>query len=102
MIVFPLDGALSSLPEDHSAVGNRRTGAVVNIAASWENPAEDDAQIAWARAAWEDLRSFSTGGTYINFLTEDETDTRTRAAYGPNYERLVEVKTKWDPERGRR
>ena len=43
------------------------------------------------------MRSFSTGGTYVNFLTEEEGDERIRAAYGNNYERLVEVKSKWDP-----
>jgi FAD/FMN-containing dehydrogenase len=44
------------------------------------------------------MRSFSTGGTYINFLTEEEGDDRTRAAYGNNYERLVDIKTQWDPQ----
>ena len=44
------------------------------------------------------MRQFSTGGTYINFLTEDEGDERIRAAYGNNYERLVDVKKKWDPK----
>jgi len=42
------------------------------------------------------MRSFSTGGTYVNFMTED--DNRIQAAYGANLERLLEVKTKWDPE----
>ena len=43
------------------------------------------------------MRRFSTGGTYINFLTEDEGDDRTRAAYRTNYERLAQVKAAWDP-----
>jgi FAD/FMN-containing dehydrogenase len=43
------------------------------------------------------MRRFSTGGTYVNFLTEEEGDERVRAAYGKNYDRLVEVKTRWDP-----
>jgi hypothetical protein len=43
------------------------------------------------------MRCFSTGGTYINFLTAEEGDERIHAAYGRNYERLVEVKTQWDP-----
>lgn len=43
------------------------------------------------------MRCFSTGGTYINFLTEEEGYERIHAAYGKNYERLVEVKTRWDP-----
>lgn len=43
------------------------------------------------------MRRFSTGGTYINFLTDEEREERIRAAYGENYDRLVEVKTKWNP-----
>ena len=98
MLLFPLQGALSILPENHSAVGNRKTAAVINATASWENPADDDVNIAWARDAWNDMRRFSTGGTYINFLTEEEGDDRIHDAYGMNYERLVEVKTKYDPD----
>jgi len=97
IILFPLDGALNRLPEDHSAVGNRDTAWVLNITASWEKAEEDKTNIEWARAAWRDMRSFSTGGTYINFLTEEESDDRIHAAYRKNYERLVEVKSKWDP-----
>jgi FAD/FMN-containing dehydrogenase len=49
------------------------------------------------REAWGDLRRFSTGGTYVNFLTEDEGADRTRAAYGEHYARLAAVKARWDP-----
>ena len=97
ILLFPLDGALNRLPEDHSSVGNRDTAWVLNIAASWEKAENDKTNIDWARAAWRDMRSFSTGGTYMNFLTEEETDDRIQAAYRKNYERLVEIKTKWDP-----
>jgi hypothetical protein len=97
ILLFPLDGALNRLPENHSAVGNRDTAWVLNIAASWEKAESDKTNIDWTRAAWRDTRSFSTGGTYMNFLTEEESDDRIHAAYRKNYERLVEIKTKWDP-----
>ena len=97
IILFPLDGALNRLPENHSAVGNRDTAWVLNVTASWEKAEDDKTNIEWARAAWRDMRGFSTGGTYVNFLTEEEGDERIRAAYGKNYERLVEIKSKWDP-----
>jgi hypothetical protein len=96
--VFPIDGAISRLPEDHSAVGNRDARAVLNIAAAWESPADDDANIEWAREGWRDMRGFSTGGVYVNFQTEDEGADRVLAAYGDNYDRLVEVKSRWDPQ----
>jgi FAD/FMN-containing dehydrogenase len=98
ILIFPLGGAAGRSPENKSAMGNRDAVYVLNIAASWEKPEDDRANIQWARTAWEDLRTFSTGGTYVNFLTEEEGDERIRAAYGKNYDRLVEVKTKWDPE----
>lgn len=97
IILFPIDGALEGLPEDYSAIGNRDAASVLNITASWETAGEDVANIEWARAAWREMCRFSTGGTYINFLTEEEGTERIHAAYGKNYERLVEVKTKWDP-----
>jgi FAD/FMN-containing dehydrogenase len=97
ILLFQLDGELNRLADDHSSVGNRNTSSVFNIAASWEKAEDDRSNIEWARAAWRDLRRFSTGGTYVNFLTEEEGDERIRAAYGNNYQRLVEIKSKWDP-----
>lgn len=98
IILFPLEGALNRLAEDHSAVGNRNTSWVLNITASWEKGEDDKANVEWARAAWRDMRGFSTGGTYVNFLTEEEGDERIHAAYGNNYNRLIEIKSKWDPD----
>jgi FAD/FMN-containing dehydrogenase len=43
------------------------------------------------------MRRFSTGGTYVNFLTEEESVERVQDAYRKTYDRLVEVKTEWDP-----
>ena len=97
IIFFPFHGAIERLPPDYSPFGNRDARSVVNFAASWERPADDKANIDWARAAWDDLRRFSTGGTYVNFLTEDEGSDRIHAAYGPHYERLAAVKAQWDP-----
>lgn len=98
MLMFPLHGALGRLPEDHSAVGNRNTGMVFNIAASWDEPVDDDKNITWAREAWDDLKAYSTGGTYINFLTEEEGEDRIKDAYGGNFERLIQIKSMYDPD----
>ena len=97
VLFFPLDGALNREPADHSPAGNRDARSIFNIAGSWERPEDDEPNIAWARAAWEDLRRFSTGGTYVNFLTEEGTGDRVHAAYGGHYERLARVKAAWDP-----
>ena len=98
ILVFPLDGALNELPDDHSPAGNRDANSVLNITSSWEQPADDATNIEWARAAWGDLRHFSTGGTYVNFLTEEETGDRVQQALGSHVERLAKIKATWDPE----
>jgi FAD/FMN-containing dehydrogenase len=97
VILFQIGGALNRLPWEHSPVGNRDARYVLNVAGSWEQAADDARNIAWARAAWNDMRPFGTGGTYLNFLNADEGGDRTEAALGRGLERLAEVKTKWDP-----
>jgi FAD/FMN-containing dehydrogenase len=98
VILFQIEGALNKLPNDHSAVGNRDANFVVNLTASWEKKEDDEVNIEWTRAAWRDMREFSTGGTYLNFLTEEEGDDRVRSALGDNYQRLRQIKAKWDPQ----
>jgi FAD/FMN-containing dehydrogenase len=98
VILFQMEGALNRLSQDHSPAGNRDARYLLNIAGSWERPEDDEANIEWARQAWNDLRRFSTGGTYINFLTEDDGAERTEAALGQALERLAQIKTRWDPQ----
>jgi FAD/FMN-containing dehydrogenase len=96
--LFQIEGTLNRLEAEHSPVGNRDAHFVLNIAGSWEQASEDLVNIEWAREAWNDIKSFSTGGTYINFLTEDESPERIAAALGKGLPRLAEVKAKWDPQ----
>jgi FAD/FMN-containing dehydrogenase len=98
VVLFQIGGALNQLKEEHSPVGNRDARYVLNIAGSWEQAGEDAANVEWARKAWKDMKSFSTGGTYINFLTEDESPERIEVALGKGLKRLAEVKAKWDPQ----
>jgi len=98
VILFQLGGALNRFEDEYSPVGNRDARYVLNVAGSWEQAGEDTANVEWARQAWNDMKSFSTGGTYINFLTEDEGPERTEAALGKGLQRLAEVKAKWDPQ----
>jgi FAD/FMN-containing dehydrogenase len=98
VILFQIEGALNRLSQDHSPAGNRDARYLLNIASSWERPDDDEANIEWTRRTWSDLRRFSTGGTYINFLTEDEGTARTEAALGPALERLGHIKARWDPQ----
>jgi hypothetical protein len=63
-------------------------------------PDDPDAALfqQWIRAAWQRLRPFSTGSAYINFQTADEDDARVRATYDANFERLLQIKGKYDTE----
>lgn len=98
VIFFQIGGALNAVENGHSPVGNRDARFVLNLAGAWERAEEDAVHIAWARAAWNELREFSTGGNYVNFLTEDEGPERIAAALGASGGRLAEVKRQWDPE----
>ena len=95
--LFQVEGALNTLDDGHSPVGNRDARHLLIINASWDRPDDDAANIEWARRAWSDMRRFSTGGTYVNFLTEDEGAERTQAALGAALPRLAEIKARWDP-----
>jgi len=99
MLLFHIAGALNELPADHSPVGNRDAAYVCNLASSWEGSSDDAANIAWTRQSWESIRPFSTGGAYLNFMTEEEGAERIEAAYGKaTLKRLASLKRKYDPQ----
>jgi hypothetical protein len=98
VILFQIDGALNELSADVSPVGNRDAKYVCNIASAWESRADDNLNVEWTRQCWQAIRPFSTGGAYVNFLTEDEGPERITAAYGEaTLERLGALKRKYDP-----
>jgi FAD/FMN-containing dehydrogenase len=94
-----LGGALNERDEDDGAVGNRDARYACGVNGRWnaDEPRADEFR-EWVRDGWSRIRPFSTGRTYVNFQSIDEDDDRVRASYGTNYERLVEVKTKYDPD----
>ncbi len=98
IILFQVEGALNNVGLDHSPVGNRDAHFVLNIPGSWEKASDDQQNIRWVREAWDDMKSFSTGGNYINFQTEDEGRDRINASLGRGLQQLAKVKTKWDPQ----
>jgi FAD/FMN-containing dehydrogenase len=98
VILFQIEGALNRLREEHSPVGNRNAHYVLNLAGAWEHTGDDTANVTWAREAWNEMKAFSTGGAYINFMTEDEGRDRIEAALGRGLDRLAQVKAKWDPQ----
>jgi FAD/FMN-containing dehydrogenase len=92
-------GAMSRVGETETAYAGRQSPFLVAAEASWTDRDETDGAIAWARGLVDALSRFSTGGLYLNFpgLGEDG-DALVRAGYGANYDRLVELKTTYDPD----
>ena len=93
-----LAGALNEHAEDDGAVGNRDARYALGANGMWD-PDEPRAETyrQWVREAWQRLRPFSTGRTYINFQTADEDEARVRATYGANLDRLIRIKKVYDP-----
>jgi FAD/FMN-containing dehydrogenase len=81
---------------DAMAYASRDANYVMNVHGRWESAAEDARGIAWAREFFAKSQPFASGGAYINFLTQDETD-RVAFAYGAAYKRLRKLKKKYDP-----
>src|SRR5690606_37504150 len=91
-------GAVRRLPEEATAFGNRQASHAITINAAWR-PGEDfgDGDTAWSRAFFAALARFGEG-VYVNFLDAVEDHARVREAYGDAvYDRLVAVKTRYDP-----
>jgi FAD/FMN-containing dehydrogenase len=93
-----LGGAISQIPEDATAYGHRLAAYNLSLDATWDDPVDDQRMIGWTRQAWQDMRDRTGGGIYLNFAgLGEENDELARAGYGGNYERLRDVKAKYDP-----
>ncbi|MFF4981319.1 FAD-binding oxidoreductase [Streptomyces sp. NPDC001046] len=99
IVVRTLGGAVADVDPDDSAFAHRSARFNVSIDAGWQDPAMDEAAIAWARSAWEAMKPFSSGGTYVNFagLAEDAGELR-GAVFGSHEERLERTRAAYDPE----
>jgi FAD/FMN-containing dehydrogenase len=90
-------GAASRVGVSETAFAQRQAQYSLIFLAQWTNPGESQLHIEWARASADSIRPFSSGAYYLNYLGEEGEDT-IKAAFGPNYERLLAVKKKYDPE----
>ena len=92
-----LGGAINRIPASATAYPHRDVEFVMNVHTRWREAAEDQACIGWARQLFDAAAPFATGGVYVNFMPEDETQRVQTGAYGPNYARLAKLKAKYDP-----
>jgi FAD/FMN-containing dehydrogenase len=98
MHLYPVDGAASRVGTGDSAWPNRGARWNQTIVGVDTDPARKDELRDWAVAYWEALHPYAGGGSYVNMMMGDEAvDGRVQAAYGANYERLAQIKTKYDP-----
>jgi len=93
-----LGGAVNRVPAAATAYPHRNIEFVLNVHTRWSDKAQDKACIAWARELFDKTAQFATGGVYVNFMPEDETQRVAKGAYGPNYDRLAKLKAKYDKD----
>lgn len=91
-------GAASRVDAGATAFGRRNNPYLLSFDTTWTDPANTERSIAWTRDAWSDAQQYSSGGLYLNFAGfSEEKEALVRAGYGSNYERLSELKAKYDP-----
>ena len=96
--IHHMGGAATRAPAGGSAFPHRDAPYVVNFLSRWTDAGTDDAQIEWGRDVYASLSEHTTGGAYINFLSDEGQD-RVRAAYGDEaYGRLQALKRNYDPD----
>lgn len=89
-------GAAARVPVTDTAFPHRKHPYNFMVWSNWASPSESEKNIEWTRNCWEAVKPFLVSGSYVNYVS-DEGDTFARAAYGPNYDRLVALKNKYDP-----
>jgi FAD/FMN-containing dehydrogenase len=91
-------GAVAALSEEATAYSRRDIPYLINPEANWDDPKDDAVNITWARDLLKELTPHSESNLYLNFPGFlEEGDAMMRSAFGRNYEKLVELKTKYDP-----
>jgi hypothetical protein len=96
MVIEHFHGEVCRVDPTATAYPHREPGYNLVLAGQWLDPADTDANVAWVRETFAALEPYTAPRGYVNYLADDESD-RVTSAYGPNYDRLVEVKRRYDP-----
>jgi FAD/FMN-containing dehydrogenase len=97
---FHMGGAIAKVDPEETAFSEREWPFMISIDGMWDDPADNEANVAWVRSAWEEVKEFGTGGVYLNFtgLADEELTAGVDSALGRNLRRLAEIKGKYDPD----
>ncbi|HXF62121.1 MAG TPA: BBE domain-containing protein, partial [Caldilineaceae bacterium] len=98
MHLYPIDGAAGRVGADETAWAYRDAKWGMVIVGVDPDPARKEELISWTRAYWDAIHPYSAGGAYVNMMMDDEGQDRVRASYRHNYERLAQIKRKYDPD----
>lgn len=96
IFIGQLGGVINLVATDATAYPHRNANYVFTVHTRWENKMDDIKCIEWSKELFDKTVPYSTGGVYINFISEGEN--RVAAAFGSNYGRLSQIKSKYDPE----
>lgn len=97
MVLEHIHGAAARVPVAATEFPHRGEGYQLLVVSQWLDSMENARNVAWARESYDAMRPYFAPGRYVNYLGEDESEDAVRAAYGPNFERLRELKAKYDP-----
>jgi FAD/FMN-containing dehydrogenase len=96
VFIAHVGGAMARIPVNATPWPNRDAHFIMNVHTRWQDKAQDQACIAWARHLFKATAPFASDSVYVNFMPDDEDD-RVEKAYGTNYRRLAEIKRRYDP-----
>ena len=98
MLFERFHGAVTRVGETDTPVPHREEGWNLAITSEWMDPADTEANIAWTRETFAALTPHLAARRWLNYLGDDAQEDAVRAAYGPNWDRLREVKRRYDPD----
>jgi FAD/FMN-containing dehydrogenase len=98
MLLEHFHGEVTRIPETATAVPHREAGYNLLLPTEWMDPADTDRCIAWTKDTYAAVSEHLAGRRWLNYLGDDQLNDAIRAAYGPNYNRLVDAKRRYDPE----
>jgi FAD/FMN-containing dehydrogenase len=96
ILIENFHGAATRVDATATAYAHREPGYNLALTGEWLDPADDDANIDWIRGTFEAVANYTADDVFLNYLGDE--GERVRAAYGPNWERLVKLKRRWDPD----